>query len=218
LYHHSSERLRHWLTICPRRQITTLDTHDGLGVVDAQDLLSSEQIAQTLNGLDEKGANTRKIYSGSEYRNLDIYQVNCTYYAALEHNDDSYLAARTIQFFAPGIPQVYYVGLLAGKNDFDLVERTKNGRDINRHNYTLDEIDEHIRKPVVQRLLSLMAFRSIYPAFKGEFTIGNAPDDELKLTWSLPPYRATAHVDLITYRSSIHYYDGRSRKMKNFVV
>jgi len=35
--------------------------------------------------------------------------------------------------FAPGIPQVYYVGLLAGENDIALVESTKNGRDINRH-------------------------------------------------------------------------------------
>jgi sucrose phosphorylase len=26
-------------------------------------------------------------------------------------------AARAIQFFAPGMPQVYYVGLLAGSND-----------------------------------------------------------------------------------------------------
>jgi len=99
------------------------------------------------------GANTRKIFSGPEYQNLDIYQVNCTYYDALECNDDSYMTARTIQLFAPGIPQVYYVGLLAGRNDFKLVEHTKNGRDINRHNYTLDEIATDIQKPVVRRLL-----------------------------------------------------------------
>ncbi|MFC1882815.1 sucrose phosphorylase [Thermodesulfobacteriota bacterium] len=136
LYHHSSDRLKQWFAICPRKQLTTLDTHDGIGVVDVFDLLTEDEIERTLKGLDEKGSNTRKIYSGPEYQNLDTYQVNCTYYSALECNDDSYLAARTIQFFAPGIPQVYYVGLLAGKNDIDLVEFTKNGRDINRHNFT----------------------------------------------------------------------------------
>jgi sucrose phosphorylase len=96
-----------------------------------------------------KGANTRKIFSGPEYQNLDVYQVNCTYYSALACNDDSYIAARAIQFFTPGIPQVYYVGLLAGENDIELVQHTKNGRDINRHNYTLDEIAVEIQKPVV---------------------------------------------------------------------
>jgi sucrose phosphorylase len=218
LYHHTSTRLKHWLNICPRRQITTLDTHDGLGVVDVAELMTDEEIEQTVNGMYEKGANTRKIYSGPEYQNLDIYQVNCTYYSALECNDDSYMAARTIQFFAPGIPQVYYVGLLAGENDIELVERTKNGRDINRHPYSLDEIAENIKKPVVQRLLRLMEFRSNYPAFKGKFSIEESPDDQVHLTWSLPPYTTQAHIDLNTYISKIEYYDDKTRKMKSFNV
>jgi len=218
LYHHTSERLRHWLKICPRKQINTLDTHDGIGIVDVADLMSGEEIERTINGLYEKGANTRKIYSGPEYKNLDIYQVNCTYYSALECNDDSYLAARTIQFFAPGIPQVYYVGLLAGENDIELVERTKNGRDINRHPYNLDEIAADIQKPVVQRLLKIMEFRNSYPAFNGTFTIDDVPDDQLQLSWKLPPYRVTVHIDLNTYLTRISYYDSRSRKIKNFIA
>ena len=99
--------------------------------------------------LDEKGANTRKIFSGPEYQNLDIYQVNCTYYSALENNADSYLAARAIQFFCPGIPQVYYVGLLAGSNDMDLFARTKVGRDVNRHYYAPGEVEAELRAEIV---------------------------------------------------------------------
>ena len=117
LYHHTNKKLVEWLRICPRKQITTLDTHDGIGVVDVRDLLDAEDLDRTIEGLYQKGSNVKQIYSGPEYQNLDIYQVNCTYYSALESNDDSYLAARTIQFFTPGIPQVYYVGLLAGEND-----------------------------------------------------------------------------------------------------
>jgi sucrose phosphorylase len=198
--------------------LTTLDTHDGMGVVDVKDLLTPEEIDRTMNGLDEKGSNTRKLYSGEEYQNLDVYQVNCTYYSALECNDDSYIAARTIQFFAPGIPQVYYVGLLAGENDIELVERTKNGRDINRHNYTLDEIEDAIQKPVVQRLLKLMEFRNSYPAFDGQFVIKEAPDDHLQLAWTQAPYHATAHIDLNTYVSEITYYDHIRRKNISFIV
>jgi sucrose phosphorylase len=218
LYHHTSAQLKNWFRICPRHQLTTLDTHDGMGVVDVQDLLTPEEIDHTLEGLDEKGSNTRKLYSGEEYQNLDVYQVNCTYYSALECNDDSYIAARTIQFFAPGIPQIYYVGLLAGENDIELVERTKNGRDINRHNYTLDEIDADIQKPVVQRLLKLMEFRNSYPAFDGQFVIKDAPDDELELAWTQAPYHATAYIDLNSYVSKITYYDSIRRKNITFVV
>jgi sucrose phosphorylase len=207
LYHHSSRRLIDWLRICPRKQFTTLDTHDGIGVVDVVDLMSPEEIERTLTGLDEKGSNTRKLYSGPEYQNLDIYQVNCTYYSALECNDDSYIAARTIQFFAPGIPQVYYVGLLAGENDIALVEHTKNGRDINRHNYSLDEISREVQKPVVKRLLALMRFRNNYPAFGGTFVIEDAPDDQILLSWYNNPYRTTAHIDLQNYQVKITYYD-----------
>jgi len=205
LYHHTNRRLIEWLKICPRRQITTLDTHDGIGVVDVADLLSDEETERTINGLYEKGSNIKRIYSGPDYRNLDIYQVNCTYYSALECNDDSYLTARIIQLFSPGIPQIYYVGLLAGENDIELVEQTKNGRDINRHNYTLEEIREQMQKPLVRRLLRLMEFRNTYPAFNGEFRIEDSPEDKLALTWKKGRYRTTAFIDLNTYQSRIEF-------------
>jgi sucrose phosphorylase len=218
LYHHTGKRLREWLAVCPRRQFTTLDTHDGLGIVDVADLLSKEEIETTVEGLYEKGSNTKKIYSGPSYQNLDIYQMNCTYYSALECNDDSYIAARAIQFFTPGIPQVYYVGLLAGENDIKLVELTKNGRDINRHNYTLEEIDTDIHKPVVRRLLRLMRFYNSYPAFSGSLTIEETPDDEICLTWSKASYETQAHIDLHTYCTTIRYFDPKHERMHTFVA
>ena len=52
---------------------------------------------------------------------VDVHQLNCTYYSALGGDDERYLAARAIQLFAQGVPQVYYVGLLAGRNDVDAV-------------------------------------------------------------------------------------------------
>jgi len=38
-----------------------------------------------------------------------------------------------LPFWAPGIPQVYYVGLLAGSDDIGLLARSNVGRDFNRH-------------------------------------------------------------------------------------
>lgn len=216
LYHHTNKRLVHWLNICPRKQITTLDTHDGIGVVDVAELMSQEEIDKTINGLYEKGSNVKRIYSSAVYQNLDVYQVNCTYFSALECNEDSYIAARTIQFFAPGIPQVYYVGLLAGENDVKLVEQTQNGRDINRHNYNLSEIRVEIEKPVVKRLLKLMEFRNTYPAFNGSFTVEKSPENQLSLTWQEGVFRANATIDLDGYQTVISYFDAQKNKELSF--
>ncbi|NNG00837.1 MAG: sucrose phosphorylase [Desulfobacteraceae bacterium] len=218
LYHHTGSKLKSWFRKCPRNQLTTLDTHDGIGIVDVQDLLSEEEIKKTIDGLYEKGSNVKKIYSGPEFQNLDIYQVNCTYYSALECNDDSYLTARTIQFFAPGIPQIYYVGLLAGENDIELVEKTRLGRNINRHNFTLEEVQVNIRKPAVQRLLKLMEFRNSYPAFNGEFKLHKSPDDRLIISWTLDEYCATAFIDLTKYKTRIAYHDPVAVREVEFMV
>jgi sucrose phosphorylase len=213
LYHHSNKRLLAWLRICPRKQITTLDTHDGIGIVDVQGLMSQKEIDRTINGLYDKGSQAKRIYNTEEYNNLDLYQMNCTYYSALDCNDDSYICARILQFFTPGIPQVYYVGLLAGKNDIELVEKTKSGRSINRHNYTLEEIDKEIKKPVVQRLIRLMKFRNDYPAFNGELIIEDTTENRIRLTWVLDIYQATVDIDLKSYANRVSYYDEVKNKI-----
>ncbi|WP_297566109.1 sucrose phosphorylase [uncultured Faecalibaculum sp.] len=165
LYTGNGTWLANWLKMSPKHQYTTLDTHDGLGIVDVRDLLPQEETDRVLDLLYEKGANLNRKYSSEEYGNLDIYQVNTTYYSALGNDDARYLMARAIQFFAPGIPQVYYVGLLAGENDLELLEKTRNGRDINRHGYSLKEIEENQKRPVVQNLKALMELRNTHPAF-----------------------------------------------------
>lgn len=165
IYTHNPQYLKKWLGMSPKKQFTTLDTHDGIGIVDVKDLLPDDQILLTKEKMFTEGANVKKIYNTAAYHNLDIYQINTTYYSALGNHDDAYLLARAVQFFAPGIPQVYYVGLLAGRNDIELMEQTKNGRDINRHYYTEDEIAGEVKRPVVQRLIKLMKLRNTHPAF-----------------------------------------------------
>ncbi len=165
LYNHNGKYLVKWLEKCPMKQFTTLDTHDGIGIVDVKDLLPDEEIEKVKEQMYSQGANVKKIYSSEAYNNLDVYQVNTTYYSALGNNDKAYLLARAIQFFAPGIPQVYYVGMLAGENDTELMERTKNGRDINRHYYTAEDVDREQNREVVKELKTLMELRNSHPAF-----------------------------------------------------
>ena len=119
----------------------------------------------------------------SEYHNLDIYQINTTFYSALGDDDQKYFMARLLQVFAPGIPQVYYVGMLAGKNDIKLLEETKEGRNINRHYYSKAEIEKEIQRPVVASLLKLFTFRNTEAAFdlNGSIDISTPNENEIQI-------------------------------------
>lgn len=66
LYSQSSRRIRHWLSICPRDQHTTLDTHDGLGTVDVEDLLSEEELQAVIAQTESMG----RILNGITVRRL----------------------------------------------------------------------------------------------------------------------------------------------------
>ena len=207
LYFGQSQYLRHWLEICPRRQFTTLDTHDGIGVVDVKDLMPDEEILRTKDGIFRFGANVKRDYNTAAYHNLDIYQVNCTYYSALGDDDAAYLTARAVQFFAPGIPQVYYVGMLAGKNDLELLERTRVGRDINRHYYDAAEIAREVQRPVVAQLLALMRFRNRHPAFGGSFELLPSDDSHLYIRRRCGNQIAELRVDFAAKRFAIQATD-----------
>ena len=196
LYSGKSNRLANWLKMSPMKQFTTLDTHDGIGVVDARDLLTDEELDYTSEQLYKVGANVKKVYSSEKYNNLDIYQINSTYYSALGNDDASYLLSRILQCFAPGIPQIYYVGLLAGENDIELLEATKEGRNINRHYYTLEEIEKEVERPVVKQLLSLLRFRNTSKAFglEGEIEISTPDESTIEIVRSSADQQSKARL------------------------
>ncbi|SFR58172.1 sucrose phosphorylase [Anaeromicropila populeti] len=214
LYYNKTEYLKNWLEICPRKQFTTLDTHDGIGVVDVKDLLPEEEVERTKEDIFQYGANVKKVYNTAAYNNLDIYQINCSYFSALGDDDASYLMARAVQFFAPGIPQVYYVGLLAGKNDLKLLEETKVGRNINRHYYTLDEIEQEVERPVVKKLIQLMEFRNSHPAFDGEFNLLPCGDEKLIIQRTNGEYSAVLKADFASKEMIIYYTDLETKETK----
>lgn len=214
LYTGDGEALVRWMGVRPPNAVTVLDTHDGIGVIDvgpdqsAPDrpgLLTPTQIDELVEGIHAHTGGTSAQATGAAASNLDLYQVNSTFYDALGRDDERYLAARAIQFFTPGIPQVYYVGALAGGNDVDLLTRTGVGRDINRHHYSGAEITEALESRVVQGLLGLCRFRNDIAAFDGELDVSLA---ESLLTMTRrgvqdPESWATLQVDLSTGKSDL---------------
>ncbi|OIM58224.1 sucrose phosphorylase, partial [Oenococcus oeni] len=205
LYSGNPKQLAKWLKMSPKKQFTTLDTHDGIGVVDARDILTDEEIDYTSSELYKVGANVKRTYSSAAYNNLDIYQINSTYYSALGNDDKAYLLARAIQIFAPGIPQIYYVGLLAGENDLDLLEKTKEGRNINRHYYSEEEVANEVQRPIVACLLKLLAWRNRSAAFdlQGDIQVSATDKNEIKIirtsTNGQDTAELTANVALKTF-------------------
>lgn len=213
IFNHTARYLKQWLAISPRNAITVLDTHDGIGVIDIgadsanpQDhhgLIPTEELDALVERIHMNSNGQSRQATGVAASNLDLYQVNCTYYDALARNDHNYLLARAIQFFAPGVPQVYYVGLLAGENDMALLAKNGVGRDINRHCYTAEEFDQTFQRPVVQSLFDLIRFRNQHPAFDGTFSLPETGESEITLRWDNGDAWAMLKVDFSSGSYSI---------------
>jgi sucrose phosphorylase len=75
LYDGNANNLKAWLLKCPRKQVTTLDTHDGIGIVDVADLMTEAEVTRTKGYLFKHGASVKERYNTSSYGALDTYQV-----------------------------------------------------------------------------------------------------------------------------------------------
>ena len=219
----SARPLRDWLEVSPRNVYTVLDTHDGIGVIDVgpdkerTGLLSHAQIDELVEAIHDTTNGESALATGRAASNLDLYQVNSTYFSALGNDDNQYLVARLIQFLSPGIPQVYYAGLLAARNDVTLLEHTGVGRDINRPYYTREDIVLELRRPVVRRLLSLSRFRSTHRAFDGRFHIDPSPDHELSIRWEASDASIHARIDVASYTFELEATeDGSTRTISTW--
>ena len=211
---HTSKYLQRWIEIRPTNAFTVLDTHDGIGIVDVgpdphdpvgnPGLVPAEELDRLVDIIHANNGDQSREATGASASNLDIYQVNCTFYDAMGRNDDHYLLARSVQFFLPGIPQVYYVGLLAGENDMALLRQTGVGRDINRHYYTRKEIEENIGRPVVAGLLELIRLRNTHPAFSGTFSLRMSEEEVLELYWTGCDDFASLRVDFKSGTGSLN--------------
>ena len=211
LYARDVAHLCRWLEIRPHNAVTVLDTHDGIGVQDVDadprrpgpGLLPRGDIHALVETIHERSRGESREASGTAAGNVDVHQINCTFYDALGRRDDEYLIARAIQCFVPGIPQIYYVGLLAGGNDMELLRRTGVGRDINRHYYVDDEVARAMERPVVQALCELLRFRNSHPSFDGTLHVSSAAPDQLVLEWRNGTSWSRLEVDLGRMRASI---------------
>jgi sucrose phosphorylase len=211
----TAEYLKNWIRIRPNNAVTVLDTHDGIGIVDIgadpgdraghPGLVPPEQIDALVEHIHAASGGQSRLATGVAASNLDLYQVNCTFFDAMARDERRYLLARAIQFFLPGIPQVYYVGFLAGHNDMELLDSTGVGRDINRHYYGRTELAIQLTRPVVKDLISLIRLRNEHAAFSGEFSLQESDTATTAMRWVLGDHFAELTVQMATAEYELSY-------------
>ncbi|WP_372775350.1 hypothetical protein [Mangrovibacterium sp.] len=182
--------------------VNMLGCHDGIPLLDLKGLLADEQIQMLIDTVVKRGGYVKDLHGK---KNM-YYQVNATYYSALGEDDAKLLLARAIQIFMPGKPQVWYLDLLAGKNDHEAVAKAGSGghKEINRTNLGLEQALGNLAKNVVEKQISLLKFRKSFPAFgfDAKLSIEEQGTESLYLRWENNNCVATLHANLkeFTYK------------------
>jgi sucrose phosphorylase len=116
-----------------------LDTHDGIGLMGAKEILSKKDINFITEKAKEHGALVS--YKLCEDRTEEPYEINSTWWSAVNFDKSEekiafqvkrYLASRSISLVLQGVPAMYVHGAIGTCNDHELVQKTGIKRDINR--------------------------------------------------------------------------------------
>ena len=181
------DRLDKWFSLRPNNCLNVLDTHDGYGVIDGgpiggrPGLITQDEMAHIFKVAEKNTAGHSAVASVVPQWFSLPHQINATL-PNIVANDTAYVIMRAVQFFLPGEPQVYYVGLFNGMDDRELFEKTGQGRDVNRHNYTPAEISKALESEVTQAIIALARVRK-HAAFQGDFSWQVLGADSMKLQW-----------------------------------
>ncbi|NEX21978.1 glycosidase [Thiorhodococcus mannitoliphagus] len=215
----ASDHLLHWIGEIQAKSIQTINMlgcHDGIPVLDLggkqingtarSGLLDEAHVEAVMSRIIERGGRVKSLY-GPDGKKISYYQVNATFFSALGEDERKLLLARAIQLFMPGIPQVWYLDLFAGKNDYAAADRggPAGHKEINRTNLSLEQVEECLQKPVVQDQLKLIRLRNTSPAFQGRLEIIPSEAHLLHLSWSHDDHRATLRADLRDHSFSVEH-------------
>ena len=180
------------------RVVNMLGCHDGIPLLDLKGLIPEERIQSMIDTVVGRGGFVKDLHGA---KNI-YYQVNATYYSALGEDDKKMLLARALQLFMPGKPQVWYLDLFAGKNDYEAVKRAGAGghKEINRTNIKIDDMDELLKKDIVVKQLELLRFRNTCKAFSFDADICvTCEGEKMTFTWKYDGVQAVLEANLKTF-------------------
>jgi sucrose phosphorylase len=154
-------------------------SHDGIGIRPLEGLLPQAELEALVASMEQRGGlvSRRSNPDGS----ATPYELNITYYDAVGVPGDRdasvrrFLCSQTIAMSLQGIPGIYFNSLLGADNDLGGVGQTGRARTINRHKWTLAELDAmlaedsgHQAARVLPEYLRRLHLRRAEPAFHPE--------------------------------------------------
>ena len=205
------------------RTINMLGCHDGIQVLDLrgkdirsisrEGLLGDEEIVATVQRIMDRGGRVKNLY-GPDGKEISYYQINATFFSALGEDERKFRLARAIQLFMPGIPQIWYLDLFAGRNDYQAADQggTAGHKEINRTTLTMDDIEQGLHRIIVKDQLRLIKLRNSSEAFYGELAIGDTDKNQLEMTWTNGNSMARLRADLLGFGFTIEHRDENGKE------
>ena len=226
----TNKALLKWANEIVAKNYTTvnmLGCHDGIPVLDLkgkevqgvyqEGLLADKEIEEIMDTIIARGGRVKNLYDPSG-KKISYYQVNATFYSALGESDQKLLLARAIQLFMPGTPQIWYLDLFAGKNNYEAADHGGSGghKEINRTTLSLEEIKKSLATPVVLKQLKLLRLRNTNAAFTGKLTIAATTEHELDFSWVEGSNSVRLKADLSSYKFEITIIGTDEKEVLNF--
>ena len=209
------------------KTVNMLGCHDGIPVLDLKGkaindvynkgLLSDDEIEGIMSKIMERGGRVKNLYDPSGNK-ISYYQINATFFSALGEDERKLLLARAIQLFMPGIPQVWYLDIFAGKNNYEAADNggSAGHKEINRTTLTLQDIEHGLKKDIVTNQLQLLRLRNTSKAFLGDLKINDTQDNEIDLLWVHNNEFAQLKANLNTLEFGINYSENGENKSMIF--
>lgn len=177
-----SDNLKAWMMSMPPAPegcayLNFIACHDGIGMRPSDGLIDEPARVEMVETVRKFGGEV-SMRPGRK-GNLRPYELNIALIDALkgtfegpdEFQVDRFICAHTIMLSLEGIPAFYVHSLLATPNDYELMEKRKHYRSINRHAWDYPELKLQLADPesrqavIFNELKRRLMIRIIQPAF-----------------------------------------------------
>ena len=168
-----------------------LDSHDGIGLMGVKGILDEEEINCIVRRARKHGGyiSYKTAQDGTE----TPYEINITWFSALnhDHNEDlafqvrRFVASRIISLVLKGVPGIYLHSLIGTRNDIEAVLETSSNRDINRavidgeaiHNALIDPFSKISRiNRELGRLITIRTRKQAFHPYGGQKILNLSPE------------------------------------------
>ncbi len=174
----SSRILSDWVASlpAPHRYFNFIASHDGIGVLPAQGILSKEDIAGLVKQTEAHGG--MLSFKTDTEGKRQVYELNITLYDILNDPADPqpemdaarYLTSQAIMLELAGVPGVYVHSLFGSSNCRECYQETGRTRSVNREKFDVEQLKKDLAgegrsASILNAYLELAAIRAGHSAF-----------------------------------------------------